>query len=221
MGKPEDFYRRLKQVCDDSPIIPPFGQGRQVYLATNLGVTQEAVRKWFTGESRPRTAMMRELAKLLEVDEAWLALGIEPEMDRREKKAHHERTEGGIYLAYGLFTLAGGHCAFPSDKDPRASYVDFYVIVRGTQSAIHIAMAREVSRGRYAFVVPREYREVRCIGVVPVERMCFTLLDLKSELIDVHKEKKGGDFEVHANYKDNSYHIGADTWPVIPSVGAL
>jgi hypothetical protein len=54
MGRPEDFYRRLKKICDESAMIPPYGHGRQVHIATKLKVSQEAVRKWFTGDARPR-----------------------------------------------------------------------------------------------------------------------------------------------------------------------
>ena len=45
-----DFAKRLTQACDESPIVPEHGRGRQVYLAKKLKVTQEAVRKWLVGE---------------------------------------------------------------------------------------------------------------------------------------------------------------------------
>lgn len=35
------------------------------------------MRKWFVGESVPRSKKLTALAKLLEVDEGWLVLGIE------------------------------------------------------------------------------------------------------------------------------------------------
>lgn len=70
----KDFAQRLARACDDSQIIPPYGKGRQVYIAKRLKVTQEAVRRWFSADSRPRVQIMSKLAALLEVDEAWLSL---------------------------------------------------------------------------------------------------------------------------------------------------
>lgn len=221
MGKPEDFYRRFKKACDDNPNIPPYGHGRQVYLSAKLKVTQEAVRKWFTGEARPRAEKMRAISNLLEVDEAWLALGIEPEMDRKEKREHHSKIEGGVHLLFGMFSLAGGHCAFPSERDSRASYVDFYVIIRGVQMAVHVCVGREISRGQWEFVVPEEHQEVVCIGVIPQTGMKFHLIDLKDDLVEAHKSKKGGDYAVTVNYRDSEYVTGRDTWPRVKYLGDL
>lgn len=221
MGKPEDFHRRLTQACDDNPNIPPYGHGRQVWVAKKVNVTQEAVRKWFTGEARPRTDKMRLIANLLEVDEAWLALGIAPEMDRKEKRDHHARIDGAVHLLFGMFSLAGGHCAFPSEKDSRSSYVDFYVIIRGAQLAVHVCVGRETSRGQYEFVIPHEHQHVVCIGVIPQSGMRFNLIDLKDELVEAHKSKKGGDYSVTVSYRDSKYATGRDEWPRVKYLGDL
>jgi len=202
-------------------VIPPYGHGRQVYIAKHLKVTQEAVRKWFTGEARPRVAKMRELALLLEVDEAWLALGVEPEMDRKEKRLHNSKTEGSIYLLFGMFTLAGGHCAFPGDMDSRKDYVDFYTIIHGKQLAIHVSTGRETTRGRYEFIVPREYDDVRCVGIVHHGGIRFHVIDLKNETIATHKQRKGGGYVVTMGLSNNVYQSGPDTWPRIKHLGDL
>lgn len=221
MGKPEDFYRRLTKVCDENPNIPPYGHGRQVWVSKKLKVTQEAVRKWFTGESRPRTDKMRALANLLEVDEAWLALGIEPEMDRKEKRAFHSRIDGGVHLLFGMFTLAGGHCAFPSETDARSDYIDFYCIIRGVQMAVHVCMGREVARGEWEFIVPDEHEQAMCIGVIPLGGIRFHLIDLKTDLVEAHKTRKGGDYAVTVNYRDADYRTGRDVWPRVKYLGDL
>lgn len=221
MGKAEDFNRRLKQACDDNPNIPPYGHGRQVYVSNKLKVSQEAVRKWFTGEARPRTDKMRALANLLEVDEAWLSLGIEPEMSRKEKRDHLARVDGGVHLLFGMFSLAGGHCAFPGEKDVRASYVDFYVIIRGVQMAVHVCVGREISDGQHEFIVPHEHQDVVCIGVIRHGPMRFNLIDLKDDLVEKHKSKKGGDYAITAGYRDGNYYTGRDTWPRVKYLGDL
>lgn len=218
----KEFSQRLAQACDNlSTIVPPYGHGRQVFIARNLKVTQEAVRKWFTGDSRPKVNKMKELAALLEVDEAWLSLGVEPELDRREKRIHSEKTEGAVYVLFGLLTMSGGHCAFPGPKDPRAEYVDFYTILRGTQTAVHASVGREVSRGVYHFHVPQQYHDVKCIGVLHQGGMRIQLIDLRHELVDKHRQRKGGLFLVPVHKRENGYYTGSDEWPRIRDVGDM
>lgn len=207
--------------CDNLPeVVPPYGQGRQVYIARKMKVTQEAVRKWFTGDARPKLHKMRALAALLDVDEAWLSLGIEPEVGRKEKRIHTERTEGAVYLVFGAMAMGGGHCAFPSNKDPRSAYVDFYSIIRGQQAAIHVSTARQTSAGVYEFIVPREYDDVLCVGVVPIRGFRSEFIELRQELIEKHKQRKGSGFAISIA-KNGGYHTGADSWPQLQEIGDL
>lgn len=216
------FHQRLKAACDQQQqIVPEYGYGRQVFFARKLKVTQEAVRKWFTGEARPRPDKMKRLSVLLEVDEAWLALGVEPEVDRREKRRIGDKTDGAIYLLYGMFMLAGGHCAFPSDADPRREFVDFYAIIRAMQMAVHVSVGRETTKGVYEFILPQQYAEVRCLGVVHLGGMKFHTLDLTHDLIDKHKQRKAGGYSLNIHRRDNDYHTGADTWPRVTHPGDL
>lgn len=217
----KDFARRLKQTCDDNPLIPEYGHGRQVFISNKLKVTQEAVRKWFTGESRPRPEKMKALATLLEVDEAWLSLGIQPELDRKQKRQLSEKTEGAVYVTFGLFTLSGGHCAFPGEKDPRRAYVDFYVIAHGAQMAVHISTGRLATKDRWEFFLPREYNDVRCLGVVPLGGMKFHIIDLDQRLIEDHKMRKAGGYSLLLGSREGVYASGGDTWPRIKHIGDL
>lgn len=216
-----EFSKRLNQACNQLGTVPEYGQGRQVFIARKMKVTQEAARKWFSGDARPKVNKMKELANLLDVDEAWLALGVEPELDRREKRAHGDRTEGAIYAVFGILTLAGGHCAFPSAKDPRAEYVDFYTIMRGTQAAFHVSLAMEVSKGVYQFVVPSQYAEVRCVGLIRHTDFQSDFIDLRHGLLAKHKQRKGGGYAVTLNRRKDGYHTGSDTWPVLQNIGDL
>lgn len=211
----KEFHHRLKQACDDNPsVIPPYGYGRQVYIAEKLDVTQEAVRKWFVGKSRPRVDKMRKLAQLLDVDEAWLSLGIKSELDRRQRWQHRERTEGAVHVLFGLLTMAGGHCAFPSPDDPRAEYVDFYTIFHGTQIAIHVSVARKAPQGGYKFILPREHHDVRTIGVIHLGGTRFHLVDLRAEIVEKHKKPEAEGFSVTLSKKPGGvYRTGRDHWP--------
>lgn len=207
------FSQRLSQACDDSPVIPEYGKGRQVAIAKRLSVTQEAVRKWFAGESVPRPDKMRDLAEYLEVDESWLALGLKPEIPRNERRRHRSALDGAVHLVAGLIMLEGGHCAFPSDKDPHAGRVDVYAIMRGTQMSIHVCLAREVSEGHYELIIPREHSDLRCIGVINVELGKYHFIELSESLIEKHKQRKAGDFAVSISRNGNQYVTGSHRWP--------
>lgn len=215
------FSQRLLQACDDSPIIPEYGKGRQVAIAKRLSVTQEAVRKWFSGEAMPRPEKMRELSDYLEVDEPWLALGIKAELSRDNRRRHRLALEGAVHLVAGLIMLEGGHCAFPGEKDPNANRVDVYAIMRGTQMAIHVSLAREISEGHYEVVVPREHADLRCVAVIPVELGKLHFLDLTHNLIEKHRQKKAGELALSINQVDNQYVTGAHRWPRFKTFGEL
>ena len=72
-GGPE-FAERLTKALDRHPDAPK-GRGRQTWLAKTVGKSNEAVRKWFKGESIPERLHVRELAALLDVDPGWLDYG--------------------------------------------------------------------------------------------------------------------------------------------------
>jgi len=58
------FVERLNEACDLVG-LEPLHRGRQVTLSKKLGVSQQAVRKWFSGESRPSFERISELATVL------------------------------------------------------------------------------------------------------------------------------------------------------------
>lgn len=215
------FATRLRQACDDSQSIPEYGKGRQVVISKRLKVSQEAVRKWFEGESMPRPPKMKALASFLDVDESWLALGITPEMDRNERRRLARFSSGAVCMTAGLIMMEGGNVAGPSDTDPRRGYVDFYAIMRGTQLALHVCSARETSNGHFEFIVPREYNDVRCIGFVPTGVGKFQLIDMPTKLIDEHKQHKAGDYVIAVSQVGTSYHSGSDEWPKFRAFGEI
>jgi len=76
------FGRRLSQALDDHPRCPE-GYGRNTWLMhelahANVRVSLETIRKWLVGETMPRRPKMAALAKILQVDETWLAMGNQP-----------------------------------------------------------------------------------------------------------------------------------------------
>lgn len=69
-----EFAARLIQALNNAK-YPQHGRG--VMLAQRMGVTSKAVSKWLSGESLPRAAMMKNIAKALNVDPLWLQHGDE------------------------------------------------------------------------------------------------------------------------------------------------
>lgn len=216
------FVGRLVQSCEESKYVPPPHKGRQQYIAEKLGVAPEAVSKWFKAVSMPRPDKIERLAELLQVDQSWLTFGISPEMDRVERKAHAKEADGAVHLVLGMIMLAGGHCGMPSARDPRATYVDFYVTMRGSVYPIHVALARELSRDHFELLLPREYQDVRSIGVVPAGAGKYHFIDMPLVMLEEHKARKAGGIAIGISRVDSARYItGADTWPRIKSFTEL
>lgn len=113
------FSERLKTACDNCPSIPAENKGRQTYVAKHIGVSQEAARKWFSGDSMPRKPKMDKLVALLSVDYAWLALGIKPELDMNRKKLAAKVMEGSVMVVAGILRTLGAACSFPDESNNR------------------------------------------------------------------------------------------------------
>lgn len=210
----KSFVARLSQACEESSNVPPPHKGRQQFLAKELEVAPEAVSKWFKAISMPRPEKLEKLAHVLQVDRSWLAFGIAPELDRTERKAHGRELDGAVHLVMGMIMLAGGHCGTPSPTDSRASYVDFYATMRGSVYPIHISLGRKVLNDEYELVVPKEYADVRCIGVISVGSGKYDFLDLPTALITEHKARKTGQFALHMTRTDaHRYATNDVVWP--------
>lgn len=211
------FAQRVNTACDQNPHIPAYGMGRQTWVKEKMGVSHEAVRKWFLGESRPRPEKLAQLAAVLECDEAWLALGKKGDLDPREKRARSLNIEGAVNVVTGLLQLNGANTAFPGDKDPAASYVDVYAINRGVQLAIHVALGKQGPPGQFKFTIPREYELCKVIGVVHARANRVHLLNMDHEMLAKYAQRKGGFYEVNLAYNEGAYWSGADKWTKIES----
>ena len=159
--------------------------------------------------------MMRRLASVLEVDEAWLSLGIAPDVGPKERRARNAVADGAVNVLAGLIQMNQGHVAFPPANDPRAEYVDLYAIIRGAQLAIHVALAQEASDGVYRFDIPKEYQDCTVIGLVQSSPVRVNLLQLTQGFIDKHRIRKGGFYTVMVNKIGPDYMTGQDKWPRI------
>jgi transcriptional regulator with XRE-family HTH domain len=210
------FAERLEQACAGNPNLPPLGHGLQAEIARAVDVSQEAVRKWVAGVAKPRPATMKALADWLGVEESWLALGITLEVDRREIRAHGRKLSGAAMLVRGLITLAGGACGDPKERDSQGRYVDFYTFIDGQTHAVHVALAREVNDGTFEVLVPKEYEDVRVIGVVPVGRGHYDFLELPTDQIGGNKTRKAGAYSISLTRVGGGRYVTGDYgWPRI------
>ena len=107
----KSFAKRMEIACENHAYAPS-GHGRQTWVRHKMhekfGITlsPEAVRKWFAGESRPRPKVMTQLAEVLEVDEAWLALGLSPAATPRDQRKQNAMAAGAVNLVAGHIQLA-------------------------------------------------------------------------------------------------------------------
>lgn len=206
------FAQRLNLACDSHPHAPPYGRGRQSWLKEQVGVSHEAVRKWFTGDSRPKPMKMRELSKVLEVDEAWLSLGIQPDLYPAEKRARNAIAEGATNMFMGLVQINGGHVAFPDAKDPRAAFVDFYAIIRGVQTPFHISLAQKLTPGSFKLNIPLEFDQCMVVGAFHQGPMEIEYIHMPLDDLDKHKIRQGGYCELMVNQTSSNYITGDTVW---------
>lgn len=196
------FARRFEQAADLHPHCPAKHHGRLGWVAEEMtkrghSVSNETVRKWFEGEAKPRPDKGEILAEIMQVDTAWLQMGIDASATPRERKVRNAMASGVVNLVAGMIQMDGGHPAFPEETDTRAQreHVDIYAIIRGANYALHITLGE--TEGRKArFVVPTGLGEnVIVIGVIR-DGLTFDLFEVTPEIIGAHGDRKGGSIEV-------------------------
>lgn len=213
------FAHRLETACESHKHAPS-GRGQQVWVRTALGdkgvlVSPEAVRKWFAGEARPRPKIMSKLAQVLEVDEAWLSLGLSADVEPKLREARNAMADGAVNVLAGFIQMNGGHPAFP---DAAETDEDLTAIIRGKRYIIHVAVGR-IEDGEVRFVVPREHSHLTVVGVIQTGSVRCDILRLPSELIDKHgAKKKSTNIEVALRKDGTDYVSGSDRWPKITNL---
>lgn len=122
-----EFGDRLRQAIEGHPLAPPTHFGRQKWLKdklereTQLTVSPNAAHKWMHGASRPREDTIRKIAKVLQVDEVWLAHGRRPLLDQATAKVESIRGHGATLVVAGLIEMGGGRVTFPNEAESATS----------------------------------------------------------------------------------------------------
>ncbi len=189
------FSRRLVQACDTSSKNPPPAHGRLTWLKNelaNLGATTtvETVRKWYIGEMKPRPDKVALLARILEVDEAWLSLGVDPSMTPRERKVRDAMADGAVNLVAGFIQMDGGHPAFP-DEDYKG-HTDIHAIIKGAKYEFHVTVGDADGK----FAVPSKRKNMIVLGLVRQSGFCVDLYEIDEETIKQNGRRRGGSVEV-------------------------
>lgn len=212
----KEFPVRLNRACDEHTHVPPYNFGRLTWVreqldnSYNTSVSLETVRKWFSGEARPRPDKMKKLAEMLHVDEAWLSLGRAPEMTPKEREAFTLSSNGAVNLVAGMIWIAGGYPALP-DEDSASKGVNLYAILGGKQHSIHVAYAKN-NGDEIKFEIPTDFNKCKVLGVIPKGISQFDLLYFEKEKLSKHAVKKGGHAELALKIIGASYTTGADKW---------
>lgn len=189
-----EFAKRLDSACDGHGHCPPKHKGRQTWVMRELksrfkeAVTPETVRKWFAGEAMPRPDKTAMLAELLQVDVAWLQIGVAPEMAPRERKVRNAEVDGTVNAVAGFIRMDGGNVAFPD----KPGTIDMHAIIRGAKYDFHISTAD--AQGH--FHVPVEHEDLIVLGVVRRDGFCVDIYELPADMIQEHGSRRGGSIEV-------------------------
>ncbi len=222
------FALRLQKSCDENTAVPAYNYGRQAWIKAQLqerfgvSVSNETVSKWFTGVARPRTDKISLLARLLDVDEAWLALGVAPELAPRERKIRNATADGAVNVVAGFIQMSGGHPAFPDEMDPGArgdARVDLYAIIKGAHYAFHVALAQRTSASVFKFAVPHGYEERVVVGVVQKEPLVCDFLALNQDMIEAHGVRRSGFVELTLELDGDRYMSAGQEWQRIRTFG--
>lgn len=197
-----DLARRLKQACEGNPDVSPLNHGRLGWFTHHLEregveVTQETVRKWFAGESRPRHKPMAALAKILKVDEFWLGSGKAPEFSDTQRRQHNAIAGGVVNVVAGFIQMDGGHPAFPQPDDQEAieKAIHLYAILRGAKYNFHILPSLS-DDGEPFFIVPLSARETIVLGVHRVAEFEVEIYELDWEAVETVGTRKSTGYQV-------------------------
>ncbi len=166
----QEFAHRLAQALESCPHAPEAEYGRLTWLQrelesrANLKVSVNSVHKWVKGMSRPRPDNIREIARILGVDEVWLAMGQKPAASADSKAVQSHKSTGAVMTLAGLIEQNGGRVTFPAtDEATPHLYVNI-----GAERFGLIVVVPQIAGDEVSFIVPEPAKDHRVVGVVTV-----------------------------------------------------
>jgi transcriptional regulator with XRE-family HTH domain len=213
------FAQRLQMACSDHPDIPDYGKGLQTEIAKQMKVSQEAVRKWLSGESTPRQPAMIRLAKFLGVEYVWLALGTS-ETEFENMKQISAQHDGAVHALISFLILKGYNVAFSHDDTDRA---DIHAIGHGVQRNLAVVMMERTDdyEAKITTTMPDETISLIAVYAMHEERIdeidpnfrCSLMYDfvwITSDLIKKHGNRSGIQWELKITWdvKKHQWIVG-------------
>jgi hypothetical protein len=207
--------------------VPAHNHGRQAWVRLQLAekcgvaVSSETISKWFTGVARPRPEKITALARVLDVDEAWLTLGVSARVGAARHQLRNAMADGVVNVVAGFIQMAGGHPAFPESavtpQEPGCAKVDLYAIIKGAHYAFHIVLAQETAPGAYRFVLDYGFETCVVLGVIPLAPLACDFIELRDDLVERHGARRKGVVEITVERQGDLYHSAGEAWPRITS----
>lgn len=206
-----DFAKRFNQACDNNDLCPPYNYGRLQWMADQLQsrfkvvVSKESVRRWASGEGRPRPDKGKMIAEILKVDESWLLLGIQPEGDRKTVGATQN---AAVNLLSGMLLAREVTVAIPDENDPLKDCVNLYAVIGGRQLRLHATYAQGNGK-TLKLIVPTQFEHVSVVAIVPVEddEASFKLFHILPSAISKYGNKRGGYIEVAGSVSNDLFVV--------------
>lgn len=206
----DNFHKRLAEACEASDLIPDHGKGQQTYLAEQLGVSQEAVRKWLAGETTPRTTMSKRLSKILNVKQSWLMLGTtHGEIDADIKVA--KRHEASVYGLMSYLVANNIGATFTGEEH----FHDIMFIPQGVVTKICAQTAVEEEKNSFSvtFTDSQIAQGVQIIMVCDFsgsKSVGYDFLQVEPFVWKEHGKKSGNaiKLEFTRSTRGNVYHAG-------------
>jgi len=193
----EEFSHRLGLALEGHPRAPGNVHGRQSWLRrvlkeqTGRSVSANTVHKWCRGTARPRPDALRDLARVLNVDEVWLSLGRKPTSEIASPGKNAAAAGGATMLVAGLIEISGGRVSFPAPGD---GVVTLWANIGDVSIGLLTVFPQNSDDGP-VFIIPEPVGDSRIIGVIPrhqtdgcTSTACVDLIDLT----DVPRENLGG-----------------------------
>lgn len=205
-----EFRDRLTGVANVNPAVPPLAYGRlgwfsEQFAKRGIDVSKEMIRKYFAGENRPKSDRMAVLAEILQVDEAWLALGKSPQVETKQTVIRNAQVSGAVNVVAGLIQMHGGTPAFPEENDfaSERQHIDLYAIIRGARYAMHVAVADRDDAGFRFPLPPGIGPDVLVLGLIQTAPLCFEIVELDPEGVAEHASR--GVVKMDAEYQTAGY----------------
>lgn len=183
------YAKRLSEACDNNPHCPPLNFGRLTWLADQMHrrgdkkIPIETVRKWLSGETRPRPERNELVSKILGVTPEWLYHGVTAAGEIRREKVRSDIADGWVNVIAGLIQMDGGAPAFPQADDRRAERdrINLYAIIKAATYSFNVVAGEEVE-GNWRFFVPDVPEGVIVLGVVRIG-CTINIIEISDEMV--------------------------------------